>query len=66
MSNRRRRCLRVSYPVDGDRLEVLLAALTYRCPDCDNDVVPIGIKGIVAHVQVQHDETCPWLAARTV
>lgn len=38
----------------------------YRCPDCDSETTfdLMGQPGIYK-ITVAHDETCPWLAART-
>jgi hypothetical protein len=54
MSNRRRPLLTRS------RLEQLA-----RCPDCLAEVrVLPGSPGQIQLVEVRHDDTCPWFAAR--
>jgi hypothetical protein len=31
------------------------------CPDCDSEVELVKVEGIVIHVNIFHDDSCPWL-----
>lgn len=35
-----------------------------RCPDCNSTVRIVSDAPNQPHAQVEHDETCPWFAAR--
>jgi hypothetical protein len=64
MSNRRRPRRLVQFLlVLGTDADALAAGLSYRCPLCDSEVAPSAdAKGML---EVRHDDSCPWLKART-
>lgn len=37
----------------------------YRCPDCLSDTTsPVADQFGIWHIEVQHDDTCPWFNKR--
>lgn len=59
-----RRVVHREIQVHPDADSALAAALGYQCPDCTSEVALIAHAPGVTHIQVRHDSTCPWLAAR--
>lgn len=61
MSNRDAFGRRIAYgrPVLGEQL----VADTDQCPDCRADVRLLNLGDGLTVAQIQHDPSCPWLAA---
>lgn len=68
MSNRRRlrRTALEIRLVRGTAAHALQVGRSYRCPDCSSEVGDGATHGdSLAWVEIRHDDTCPWLEART-
>ncbi len=68
MSNRRK--LRNPEVLEFRVVDSLAAALSnpagFRCPDCDSELsAPVVLTDCHARIEIHHDDTCPWLNART-
>ncbi len=68
MSNRRK--LRNPEVLEFRVVDSLAAALSnpagFHCPDCDSELsAPVVLTDSHARIEIHHDDTCPWLNART-
>jgi hypothetical protein len=64
VSNRRRPRLVEYLFVRGSDADALALGLRYKCPDCASEVGPAA-PGSGLMLEVRHDDSCPWLQART-